>query len=46
MTKYIFLHLDEEIFNRLKNDKIKRFPNLTWEEYIARIFGFYRRCVR
>ena len=42
MTNHIILHLDEEFFNKLKIDKLRRekdYGLMTWEIYIARLFG-------
>lgn len=44
MVKNIILHLDETFFYKLKEDKLRREKTigaiLTWEVYIALLFGF------
>ena len=42
MVRHIVLHLDEEFFNKIKADKIKRekFGKISWEDYIKVLFGF------
>jgi hypothetical protein len=45
-TKNIILHLDEEFFEKMKEDKLKRQAEakseMTWEVYVAIIFGMAR----
>jgi len=42
MVNHIILHLDEEFFNKVKVDKLRRekeYGRMTWEIYVARLFG-------
>ena len=43
MVKNIILHFDEEFFNKLKIDKLRRQAEykteMTWEVYFALLFG-------
>lgn len=39
MVRHIVLHLDEDFFNKIKADKIKR-DIKSWEDYIKILFGF------
>lgn len=43
MVKNIILHFDEEFFNKLKVDKLRRQAEynaeMTWEVYFAILFG-------
>ena len=44
--KNIHLHVDDELFYRMKHDKLLRERKskimMTWEEYVKMLFGFNR----
>jgi hypothetical protein len=47
MTNHIILHMDENFFMRMKEDKLRREKQnkqtFTWEEYIKLLFGMARK---
>lgn len=49
MVKSILLKCDENMFNKMKEDKFAKEKKLncsmTWEQYVYLIFGFSKRII-